>query len=259
MDITAKMLFLQLYFLFRINDIFMKHITTFILMVLLVCMAVSCNTGEGTGGTGSIEGTVYCVLHPDDNYNMETDTILAAKEDVFLVYGNQRFYGDDEETDNTGFYQFKYLRPGTYTVYAYSSLANGEKTAVSQTVEVQRGKTTTVPDIYIHDGKAYGTSMVKGHVWATYINEDGVVISQGWAYGQRMYIQRQGEDFPCDDVRAGLDGVFAFQKLSPGNYTVFTFSEDVDEIPSVVSSTISVPEANQIYTFPDTFRVNIKP
>ncbi|MBR4913440.1 MAG: hypothetical protein IKZ54_11455 [Bacteroidales bacterium] len=230
-----------------------------LLMIVWSALTISCNRGEGPGGTGSIEGTVYMVLHPDDNYNLETDTVLAAKEDVFLVYGTQQFYGDDEETDHTGFYQFKYLRPGTYTVYAYSTLANGERTAVSQTVEVQRGKTTTAPIIYIHEGKAYGTSIVKGHVWAYYIDKNGNVISQGWAYGQRMYIQRQGEDFPCDDVRVGIDGVFAFQKLSPGYYTVFTFGEDEDEIPSVVSQNISVTEADQIYWLSDTMRVNVKP
>ena len=238
---------------------FIRIYTRLLLLVLISSVLISCNTGEGTGGTGAIEGTVYKVLHPDDNYNLDTDTVLAAKEDVFLVYGTQRFYGDDEETDHTGFYRFDYLRPGTYTVYAYSSLANGERRAVAQTVEVKRGKTTTVPDIYIHDGKAYGTSIVKGHVWAYYIDKNGNVISQGWAYGQRMYIQRQGEDFACDDVRAGLDGVFAFQKLSPGEYTVFTFNEDEDEVPSVVSKTISVPETDHIYWFPDTFRVNVKP
>lgn len=236
-----------------------KFFPLLIMLIMVAFLAVSCNTGEGSGGTGAIEGTVYKVLHPDDNYNLQTDTILAAKEDVFLVYGTQDFYGDDEETDHTGFYQFKYLRPGTYTVYAYSELASGERVAVPQTVNVRRGETTRVPDIYIHEGKAYGTSMVKGHVWAYYIDKNGNVISQGWAYGQRMYIQRQGEDFPCDDVRAGMDGTFAFQKLYPGEYIVFTFSEDEDEIPSVVSKTISVPEPDRIYMFPDTFRVNVRP
>ena len=236
-----------------------RKILPILLGIVCSALVISCNRGEGPGGTGAIEGTVYKVLHPDDNYNLETDTVLASKEDVFLVYGTQSFYGDDEETDHTGFFRFDYLRPGTYTVYAYSTLANGERTAVSQTVEVQRGKTTTVPDIYIHEGKAYGTSIVKGHVWAYYIDKNGNVIMQGWAYGQRMYIQRQGEDYPCEDVRVGMDGVFAFQKLSPGTFTVFTFNEDEDEIPSVVSKTISVPETDHIYWFPDTFRINLKP
>lgn len=239
----------------------MKSIRVLSIVVLsvLLGLAASCNRGEGTGGTGAIEGTVFKVLHPDDNYNLETDTVLAAKEDVFLVYGTRNFYGDDVETDHTGLYQFKYLRPGTYTVYAYSKMASDERVAVSQTVEVKSGETTIVPNIYIHDGKAYGTSILKGRVWAYYIDKNGNVISQGWAYGQRMYIQRQGEDFPCDDVRVGMDGVFAFQKLSPGHYTVFTFSEDVDEIPSVVAKSIAVTEMDQIYSFPDTFKINVNP
>ena len=82
---------------------FIRICSRLLLFVLLSFVAVSCNTGEGSGGTGSIEGTVYMVLHPDDNYNLDTDTVLAAKEDVFLVYGTQQFYGDDAETDHTGF------------------------------------------------------------------------------------------------------------------------------------------------------------
>ena len=50
---------------------FIRSITRMLLLVLLSAAAVSCNTGEGTGGTGAIEGTVYKVLHPDDNYNLE--------------------------------------------------------------------------------------------------------------------------------------------------------------------------------------------
>ena len=61
---------------------FIRICSRLLLFVLLSFAAVSCNTGEGSGGTGSIEGTVYMVLHPDDNYNLDTDTVLAAKEDV---------------------------------------------------------------------------------------------------------------------------------------------------------------------------------
>lgn len=226
--------------------------------LLMLCLAMSsCNTGEGRGGTCTLEGNVWKVLHPDDVYDLGTDTIPGAKTDVFIVYGNDDFYGDDVETDMSGHYRIKYLRPGTYTVYAYSSLASGEKVAVSQTVSVKSGQVVQAPDIYIHDGKAYGTSMVKGVVMATYINNNGNVIGWGPAYEHRLYIQRAGDCFQFDDVRAGLDGVFMFQKLQPGDYIVYTFSED--EIPSVVSKTITVHEANQIYTFPDTFRVTINP
>lgn len=238
----------------------MKKLLLACMVMLTLCGLSSCTPGEGTGGTATIEGTVFTVLHPDDNYNLDTDTILAAKTDVFLVYGTDGFYGDDVETDNTGHYQFKYLRPGTYTIYAYSTLASGERIAVSQTVNVERGQTTIVPDIYVHEGKAYGTSIVKGWVNAVYIDKNGAVISTGPAYEQRMYIQRVGEPFPFDDVRAGMDGVFMFQKIEPGDYVVFTTSiYDEDEIPFIISKNVTVENPETIVEIPNAFEVTIRP
>ncbi|MBO4489304.1 MAG: carboxypeptidase regulatory-like domain-containing protein [Bacteroidales bacterium] len=238
----------------------MKKILAFLLIVITLFTLSSCNTGEGTGGRGTIEGNVYLVLHPDDNYNLDKDTVLAAKEDVFIVYGNESFYGDDVETDHTGHYVFNYLRPGNYTVYAYSSLPSGERVAEYQTVTLGKGEHLTAPDIYIHDGKAYGTSIIKGQVYATYIDKDGNVLTTGPAYNHRMYLQRMGEAFPCDDVRAGLDGIFMFQKVTPGDYIVFTTSiYNEDEVPLIVQKTVSVPEPDAIVEIPDRFEITIKP
>lgn len=238
----------------------MKHLQTLCLFLLSFLMFSACNTGEGTGGTATLEGNVYTILHPDDHYNLETDTIPAAKTDVFLVYGTDGFYGDDVETDASGHYQFKYLRPGTYTVYAYSTLPTGEKIAVSQVVTIERGKITYAPDIYVHEGKAYGTSIIKGKVMANYIDKNGATISTGPAYEHRMYIQRLGESFPFDDVRAGIDGVFMFQKITPGDYIVFTTSiYDEDEIPFIVQKNIRVEQPETIVEIPETFQVTIRP
>lgn len=238
----------------------MKKIISFFTLLLLLAGISSCNRGEGTGGTGTIEGTAFSVLHPDDNYNLETDTIPAAKTDVFLVYGTSGFYGDDVETDHTGFYQFKYLRPGTYTLYAYSTKPSGERVAVSRTVTVERGKVTTVPDIYIHSGKAYGTSIVKGVVNATYIDKNGNVTGTGPAYEHRMYIQRKSEPYPFDDVRAGIDGVFMFQKIDPGQYIVFTTSVyNEDEVPYIIQKEVTVEEAGTIVEIEEPFAVTIRP
>lgn len=53
-----------------------------IMFLLLPVILISCNTGEGSGGGSVIEGTVYKVLHPDDNFNLETDTVRAGLEGV---------------------------------------------------------------------------------------------------------------------------------------------------------------------------------
>ena len=181
----------------------MNRIFSIFLSVLLLVALNSCNRDEGEGGTGIIEGDVMRVLHPDDNYNLETDTTVAAKVDVFIVYGDDTFYGDDVETDDKGHYRFKYMNPGKYTIFAYSTKPDGEKIAVSQEVELKKGATATVPTIYIHEGKAYGTSMIKGRVYARYYHNSNY-RGEGWAYDQRVFIKRDTELYHFDDGRLFL-------------------------------------------------------
>ena len=197
-----------------------KIIRLLLTLMVLVLMLPSCNKGPGEGGTGTLQGLVKLVHHSDDDYTLTPDTMAAAKTDVFIIYGNEEYFGDDAETNAEGMYQFEYLRPGEYTVFAYSTLPSGEKVAVSETVELQWGEVAKVPTLYIHDGKAYGTSVVKGRVHATYYH-NGSYRGEGWAYEHRVYIRRVGEDIPFDDTRVGPDGYFAFQKLQPGEYSLY--------------------------------------
>ena len=222
------------------------------LAIMMMCFALSsCNNKEGEGGTGTIRGHVKLVHHPDDDYQLNVDTLDAAKTDVFIIYGDDEFYGDDTETNPDGLYQFEYLTPGRYTVFAYSTLATGEKVAVAQSVTLERGKVAEVPTIYIHDGKAYGTSIITGKVWAWYFHNIEY-RGEGWAYEHRVYLRKLGESYHIDDVRVGLDGIFAFQKVLPGTYEVITYTQDAQEVPSPIIDTVTV-EADQIFQMePDT-------
>lgn len=230
----------------------MKRIAVFVMGLALLSLTLfSCNNKAGEGGTGTVQGYVKLIHHPDDNYQLEADTLDAAKTDVFIVYGNEVFYGDDVETDPEGFYQFNYLTPGEYTVFAYSTLPNGEKVPVSATVDLERGKVAQVPTLYVHDGKAYGTSVVTGKVWAWYFHNNEW-RGEGWAYEHRVYLRKLGETYHQDDVRVGLDGVFAFQKVLPGTYEVITYTQDAQEVPFPVVDTVTV-EAGEIFQMePDT-------
>lgn len=237
----------------------MRRIITFLLGIALLSLPfVSCNSHEGEGGTGTIQGYVRLVHHPDDDYQLHADTLVAAKTDVFIQYGDDAFYGDDAETDPDGFYQFRFLTPGDYTVFAYSTLNTGERVAVQQRVNLEKGKTVEAPVLYIHDGKAYGTSIVKGKVWAMYFH-NSEYRGEDWAYEHRVYLRKLGESYHVDDVRVGLDGVFAFQKVLPGSYEVITYTQDAQEVPSPLIDTITV-EADQIFQMePDTtFMVRIQ-
>lgn len=223
-----------------------KTIFAIALLCAITALTTSCNKGEGEGGTGTIEGKVMQILHDNDNYNLTTDTIVGAKVDVFINYGDDTFYGDDIETSSDGTYRFSYLKKGTYTLYAYSTLANGERVAVAETVTIAGGETVTAPTLYTHEGKAYGTSLVRGQVWASYIH-NGDDRGSGWAYEHRVYIRKVGEPYHFDDVRVGIDGYYYFQQLMPGTYEVFTFTEDTNEVPSPVTQTITVTEAGMVY------------
>ena len=229
--------------------------------LLCVCAMIfaSCNQKAGEGGTGTVQGYVKLINHPDDNYTLPADTVDAAKTDVFIVYGNSDFYGDDVETDDKGFYKFSYLTKGDYTVFSYSTLPDGTKVPVTASVSIGKGETANVPTLYIHSGKAYGTSIVTGKVYALYYH-NSTYRGQGWAYEHRVYIRNAGDAYHFDDVRVGLDGVFAFQKLQPGDYEIFTFTEDENELLSPVMQTITVEEAGEIIQMePDTtFLVRIQ-
>jgi hypothetical protein len=235
----------------------MKNTLNFVLVFLAMAMLLTaCNKGPGEGGRGTVRGYVKLVHHPDDDYTLTPDTMAATKTDVFIVYGDEAYFGNDVETNAEGLYQFEYLLPGDYTVFAYSTLPSGEKVAVKETVKLDRGAVAQVPTLYIHDGKAYGTSIVKGLVYATYYH-NGSYRGEGWAYEHRVYIRRVGEDIPFDDTRVGPDGYFAFQKLQPGEYEVFTVTQDFNEVPDFVFQSISVDEAGQIYELPEQFEVII--
>ena len=235
----------------------MKRMTRFIMVLLALALLMpSCNKGPGEGGTGTVQGFVKLVHHPDDDYTLTPDTMVAAKTDVFIIYGDEAYFGNDVETNAEGLYQFEYLRPGDYTVFAYSTLPTGEKVAVNESVTLERGAVAKVPTLYIHDGKAYGTSVLKGRVHAAYYH-NGSYRGEGWACEHRVYIRRVGEDIPFDDNRVGPDGYFAFQKLQPGVYEVYTVTQDFNEVPDFVFQTITVEEAGQVYELPEQFEVII--
>lgn len=233
----------------------MKRLTPIILSLLL--LAAACSKQEGPGGTATIQGYVCKVIHHDDDFSLHADTVAAAKEDVFITYGSDLYFGDDAETSASGFYQFRYLNPGTYTVYAYHELPTGERIAERRSVTLRRGDCVTLDTLFLHSGKAYQTSMVKGWVAATYFDKNGNSVRQSWAYDQRVYLQRLADDGILDDTRVGIDGTFYFQKLQPGSYVVYTFGQNLDETPYPVSDTLVVDQPGSIFTT-DTLHIRLK-
>lgn len=232
----------------------MKHIFAFLLLPVLL---FSCINEEGEGGTSIVQGYVYTILHHDDVLNFDADTFPAAKTDVYIIYGDNAVYGDKMETAHDGFFQFKYLTKGSYRLYAFSSFPDGRKEAVFDTVIVSRGGIVSANDIYIHEGKMLDKSYIKGTLLARYYNKNSPLTDYIPAYGERVFIRKKGSSYHFDDVRAGLEGTFMFQKLDIGIYEVFALTEDDKEIASPVIREVSVKEKDIMVEMEEPIKIRI--
>lgn len=109
----------------------------------------SCKKSEGEGGKASITGKIWV-----KRYNEVTGIAIPASlggeyagayEDVYIIYGDDATYGDRVQANPDGVYEFKYLRTGSYRIYAYSSgssLTAINRVAVIKDVEITKKKQT---------------------------------------------------------------------------------------------------------------------
>lgn len=110
----------------------------------IVFVFSSCHSGAGPGGQASITGKVYVKGNWNPSCTLYTDSasgfvpFYGPDFDVYLIYGDDPSYGDKVKTAPDGTFQFKYLRTGDYTIYAYSNncLAASGKDAISAKVSI---------------------------------------------------------------------------------------------------------------------------
>ncbi|MFT5858256.1 MAG: hypothetical protein ACI865_000340 [Flavobacteriaceae bacterium] len=102
----------------------------------------SCSKVEGPGGSSSIKGKLHVLVYDiAGNLINEYD---APKEDVYLVYGDEdTFYDDDVETSHDGTFEFNFLRPGNYQLFVYQKCST-----------CPSGKEAVILDIVITDKKS---------------------------------------------------------------------------------------------------------
>ncbi len=131
-----------------------KYIISVALFLFTVMLLVSCKKGAGEGGRANIKGKVYTV-----NYNsamtVAQDSGYLGGQKVYIVYGDENFVGDNQDTDVNGAFEFIYLRKGKYKVYVYSKIAQNKlDSAVVQTVEItDRKGIIELPDFKIKTNK----------------------------------------------------------------------------------------------------------
>ena len=81
-----------------------------------------CIKTEGQGGRAKIKGKITGTFYYDDQLTQLNGSGVLANENVYIVYGTADTYFDDDiKTSYDGSYEFNYLRPGTYTIFAYEN------------------------------------------------------------------------------------------------------------------------------------------
>jgi hypothetical protein len=115
-------------------------------VVLMILMMASCTKGPGEGGTSTIKGKVF--VRDFNGSGQLQGEYYGVEERVYIIYGDDDFYGNDTRTSFDGTYEFQYLKKGLYTIFAYTEcdtclsglapvLINAEITENHATVELE--------------------------------------------------------------------------------------------------------------------------
>lgn len=125
----------------------MKWLSIFSAFVIIS----ACKKGAGEGGTSTIRGKVYVM-----NYNTAGQFVgefYAQEEDVYIIYGDAAYFGNDVKTSYDGTYEFPYLRKGSYTIFAYSrcDTCASDQEPVMITTEISENHSEVIlPDLVIN-------------------------------------------------------------------------------------------------------------
>jgi hypothetical protein len=229
----------------------------FIFIFLSGLFLSSCEYREGSGGTGSISGTIMEHFYTED-FSTKIYENPAIEEEVFIYYGEDHLDGDKTVTSVNGDFRFKFLYPGRYSIY-YRSLdstrfPDDEWTAV-RTVELDRGEDLDLGKLVKLNTLKYddGAATIRGVITKIkYVDESRwpnlVEEYRDFAHEHEVYLIYGDRTFYEERVRAQYNGVFEFANLIPGKYTVFLYSEDVTRVlKNVVKSyEVTITEWEQV-------------
>jgi len=117
----------------------MKLLFSLVLTGLVLTGFSSCKKVEGPGGAATIKGKVL----KEKTIAGQTYYYDAADEDVYLIFGNEdSFYDDDIKTSYDGTFEFNNLEDGSYQVFVYSKCTS-----------CLSGETVLIQDVVISDKK----------------------------------------------------------------------------------------------------------
>jgi hypothetical protein len=127
-------------------------IVFFILWMAAVC---SCDKPPGEGGLATLQGRVI-LRDYNSSFTVFLGSFPAREKRVYIIYGDNQIYSDDFRTDHNGYYAFRYLRPGKYTLYTMGKDSTFQspdgKIPVFLEVEVKPSdRVVELPDLIVLD------------------------------------------------------------------------------------------------------------
>jgi len=220
-----------------------KRISSRMLFVLFLLLQTavffSCEKSEGRGGTGSIYGIVMEQFYNDDYSDLLYEK-PAVDEEIFVLYGDNGEVGSSTETAMNGEFRFKYLYPGSYTVYFQtedSTAAFGEDTEKVVQVDLAKGEDLDLGELVKLSSLDYndGAASIRGVVRVVKYDKDSmwpnlVIEYSDYAYEQEVYLTYGNHTFYDKRIRTQHDGSFEFSGLIPGRYLIVLYTEDVTRV-----------------------------
>lgn len=224
---------------------FFSSIAVYSTLLILVSNS-GCKKDAGQGGAATIKGKLLV-----SNYNSQVtpvgDDDGAAGETVYILYGDNTIPDDNEKTSYDGTFEFKYLRKGTYTIFAYSldkSSAIPVETIVSRTIEIKDKKEVAdLSDFIIfREADKGGNSTIKGRV---YLRDYDLAFTslqnEYYKPDEDVFLVFGTDTIYDEDSKSGNNGWYQFDGLRKGIYQVYSYTVDSAGIVGGKNSPPKIP------------------
>ncbi len=214
-------------------------IMLFALLGVVLIFSNACKKIEGKGGQAVIKGRLFS----KSVFNINSTARPEVDQDVYVIYGSGTSQSDKIKTSGDGSFEFKFLQPGNYKLYAFGLDTSNPKAAVTiayyKEVKINSKKEIVeVSDFVVYKKISSGTNTISGKLISKNAFNAGTSSNDYLPEANEDIFIIYGNGTQFDDrTRTSADGSFEFSGLRDGNYKIFAYSIDT----TVANSSNKVP------------------